>query len=122
MTDLNIPLLRKAVEWVEEQDKLDIKVREWMQNIVIVPESVRISTYGHEQGCGTAYCVAGYVAQLTDERFRVGVHTGDAINVAQAALGLSDYCVDNGCSGLFQANNTAEDIRRIAEDIAGEAL
>lgn len=112
MTELNIPLLRKAVEWVEEQDALENG--QWDQSVFVANPS-----------CGTVYCVAGYVGQLMDSRFErtecfedehgVLLHVE---NVATAALGLNKTQADF----LFSEDNTAEDVRRIAERFAGGKL
>ena len=117
MSEVNIPLLRKAVEWVEEQDRLPEQQRQWNQWNFVELESDRI-----DGGCGTAYCVAGYIGALVDARFTNTslIETEDGAmhvaDVAEDALGLPDR------HGLFQCNNTAADIRRIAEGIAGERL
>lgn len=108
MTKVNVPLLRKAVEWVEEQDA--IPGGSWDQ-------SVYVSTYAP---CGTVYCVAGYVGQLTDPRFKDteqvnGLHVE---TVASKALGLTEFQARE----LFDEDNSAPDVRRIAERIAGEKL
>ena len=80
MPEVNIPLLRKAVEWAEAE----------------------------------ALCIAGKVAfDLTGN-----MSYFDAEPIAREALGL-----DNGQAiRLFNQWNDIEDVRRIAEDIAGERL
>lgn len=123
MREPNIPLLRKAVEWVEEQEQLDPRTRQWMQETVVLPEDARIIQHHHEVGCGTAYCVAGYVAHLVDpDHLR-----GNQIEVAAEALGIDwddrstvQPYVPHG--GLFSYDNKAADIRSIAEQLAGEKL
>jgi hypothetical protein len=138
----NVPMLRKAVEWVEEQDKLPEIDREWDQSdFRRSPEAyalylmfqvrnalgVRVG-HGHlkkaaqvlEPHCGTVFCVAGYVGQLTDERYRFHEVVND-IHVAQFAqqvLGLTE----DQANEMFDGCNTAADIRRIAERVAGEQL
>lgn len=125
---VDVPLLRKAVEWVEEQDQLDQAKRQWMQDIVILPEHQRVKYNKHEVGCGTAYCVAGYIAQLVDERFQTTAQvvparlSGDALDVAHEALGLVNEYGALMNNGLFYATNTAADVRRRAEEIVGEPL
>jgi hypothetical protein len=117
--EVNIPLLRKAVEWVEKQDKLPKQQRQWDQADWLSPEDVRIEFDTLAPGCGTAYCLAGYVAQLLDEDYKHSEepdgkpHSAD---FADTALGLpADH-------RMFSCNNSAADIRRIAESIAGESL
>ena len=82
-TDLkvNIPLLRKAVEWVEQQEKLPEWAREWDQehwvsekqwaqlDHLAAVECGDESAEKYAPHCGTAYCVAGYIGQLEDPRF-----------------------------------------------------
>ncbi len=110
--DVNIPLLRKAVEWVEEQDALPIETRSWMQREIILPEAHRIHSHGHQPGCGTAFCIAGYVA----DQVRPGIGWEEAIPVAEQALGLPRG------HNLFMMTNSAKTIREVAERIAGERL
>lgn len=125
----NIPLLRKMVEWVEEQDRLE-ENREWYQSEWIVTPSEYPELYDEaENWCGTACCVAGKVA-LMDGWKAADFYSGSATTVtkdgeyrevrevAAELLGIPDY----GGHPLFDGNNTATDIRRIAEEIAGEPL
>lgn len=116
----NVPLLRKAVEWVEAQDTLPEDSRQWLQHSYVVPEHVRISLFRHEPDCGTAFCVAGYIGQLLDPRYErhtevEGVHVSD---FAAHALGI------RACDqiDLFSGDNTAEMVREVAERIAGQRL
>lgn len=125
MTEVNVPLLRKAVEWVEQQDQLSVQVRQWYQQSYVVEEDKRVWELGHERGCGTAYCVAGYIGSLVDERYVneqwAEGEDGELVHVsavAQEALGLNDAL---GAS-LFAAYNDAPRIREIAEQLAGEKL
>lgn len=147
---LNVPLLRKAVEWVEHEAAKPEIDREWYQGTYVatprqharalawwaVADDAELPEVDEmaarlEPHCGTAYCVAGYVAQLVDERFAGKSYIfapddpdadddGDLHCSALAAreLGLSmDQAYD-----LFYAGNTAADVRRHAEGFAGEAL
>lgn len=120
----NIPLLRKAVEWVEAQDQLPVQTREWRQEDFVAPEHERVNYYGHDVGCGTAYCVAGWVAaqvhpELEHRYFaRVNGEVLYSDDVAMQQLGL-----DAEQAGvLFSPNNSAADVRKTAEWIAGERL
>ncbi len=133
---VNIPLLRKAVEWVEEQDKLPEIDREWLQASYQVDPIAHshflvtdIPTPSWERAavqeqliphCGTAYCVAGYVGQLVDERYKHVQQIGDVhvSAVAIKALGLTDV----QAKMLFHGTNDAERIRELAELFAGEKL
>lgn len=123
---INIPLLRKTVEWVEEQDTLSPRTnpeRVWNQRTWY--ESIALGDiFGLGWSCGTAMCFAGKVAieagwepvgQSHVKRGEVLMHIDDA---ARLELGISE----NDSEYLFEGDNTAEDIRRIAENIAGERL
>ena len=123
MPDVNIPLLRKCVEWAEaEAMKLDQRESQWEQGAwVRMAEDIG-------RNCGTCYCIAGYVTLMGEgiERDEVGIFgfrdvSGKTIfpcKYAQESLGLSDRQTGQ----LFRAANTIEDVRRIAEEIAGERL
>jgi len=141
--NVNIPLLRKAVEWVEHQATLPEIDREWDQGfyvlhplgrarIMLAEQEGRAQRLTHRDleqvdhiyevaaHCGTAFCVAGYVGQLADDRYVRsdsvgGVHVSD---FAKELLGIS-Y---SDSERLFDGNNTAADVRRIAEEIAGQRL
>lgn len=142
MTDqVNIPLLRKAVEWAEaEAAKPDPASREWFQGSWVtygraLAEDLVEDAYGEGKvdedsmgamvealapHCGTAYCIAGYIGQSLDERYKTtdlvdGVHVS---TFAEQALGAPHREVVR----LFDGGNTIKDVRRIAEDIAGERL
>lgn len=151
----NIPLLRKAVEWVEGQEALN-EGREWHQaDWVVFPSLSSIQRGGW---CETAFCVAGKIAfdlgwniemEKTSEAFmgpkgqeeRVYAYAstimsktitdenGDqekvyayASDIAEQALGQRYVDQPHYVGDLFGGGNTAADIRRIAETIAGEKL
>lgn len=142
MTEVNIPLLRKAVEWVEEQAKLPKIDREWDQNYWVAlptdvaahlaeevvleslpgPSKLKFNDiqWALSAHCGTTYCVAGYVAMCDDPRYANDSEVDGipAKHKAEELLGL-DFTQANK---LFHYGNTAEDVRRIAEQIAGERL
>lgn len=116
---VNIPLLRKAIEWAEaEAAKPAGEFCAWNQGAFIM-----------QTACGTAFCIAGYVGQIVDPRYAQAERVDD-VPVGQAAveaLGIpvEDGCRDPGCTcgvPLFSATNTIEDVRRIAESLAGERL
>jgi hypothetical protein len=134
---VNIPLLRKAVEWVEFQASLPEIDREWYQARYIAPPDIMAmslievssDTTSREyrqqlsaltNHCGTAYCVAGYVGQLASDDYKHTDQAGD-VHVAEFArqeLGLTN----EESQRLFAGENDAAAVRRIAESIAGEAL
>lgn len=134
-TPLNVPLLRKAVEWVEEQDALDLSVAHHQALLEGSP------SYEHDHGtdrwwnqqtwlkasdCGTAMCLAGFVVTLAgyeptyDAAYCAlpGKYKVTVSDTAQQLLGLSDLQAGR----LFAPNNTAADIRELAEAYAGEKL
>jgi hypothetical protein len=132
MTDMwsrtvNIPLLRKAVEWVEEQEKRPLHQRQWNQGHYVhynIWAGLKVDDLGY---CGTTYCVAGYVGQLLEPRYsddalpvgRLGEPDLPHVNdFAAEALGLTTPQADL----LFSGSNTASQVRRIAERLAGEKL
>lgn len=148
---VNVPLLRKAVEWAESEAVKPFEQCEWNQGQWITAPLTRAHTIANDEcfqkfgdpgssvfspkearefytqrvgelrhTCGTAFCIAGYIGQMIDERYAAhdevdGCHVGD---FAQQALGISA----NEADELFFAGNSIEDVRRIADWIAGEAL
>lgn len=111
---VNVPLLRKAVEWAEAEAAKPWPKSAWNQGSVEASPAV----LGKDEDCGTCYCIAGYVASLDGIDGRMGVAR---LDYALDRLGLSDD--GNVCGhSLFDAENTIEDVRRIAESIAGERL
>lgn len=63
--NLNVPLLRKTVEWAESQWELEQKGQfsEWFQQAWVCFPSHAQNT------CGTAYCMAGYIGQMNNPAF-----------------------------------------------------
>lgn len=115
-TQVNIPLLRKAVEWAEAEAAKPPELCEWYQAAYCLPQDI-IRAVGRSPECGTCYCVAGYVATLVSP----GWYQADELaapGIAMEALGLDPV----GRLRLFAMGNTIEDVRRIAEEIAGERL
>ena len=131
MSDVNIPLLRKAVEWAEAEAMKPWELSEWSQgNWIASPSSlpgVLPSMYEVDTGraregqkkstdCGTCYCVAGFISVQVQ-----GIEpelASDVEGIAAEALGISDSLADR----LFAPHNSIEAVRRIAESIAGEHL
>jgi hypothetical protein len=119
---VNVPLLRKAVEWVEQQDLLPDEERMWDQTDWV--------TTGV---CGTTCCVAGWVAlnnlppggRVADPT-GMGpseVHAPHTLPVSVASYARDLLGLDADSAGrLFYGGNDATDIRAIAEEIVGEAL
>src|SRR5215510_13907468 len=107
----NIPLLRKAVEWVEFQETLPEIDREWDQEsyhqtpyqyamtmlVGQLPPGMlgtvtRIQQLARRVAphCNTTYCVAGYIGAMVDPRYvhRDMVNGVHVSQVAGQALGL----------------------------------
>ncbi len=127
--EVNIPLLRKAVEWVESQAVLPRATRQWRQQSWVVNEETRRTLFGHARGCGTAYCLAGWIASQTNPHLANtdlyhDPETDTYISSQGVALDALGLTLPPGALNhpLFGYNNTARDIRRIAEKIAGEKL
>lgn len=113
MTEVNIPLLRKAVEWVEEEAQKPLIDRRWYQDdwvrrpdqradditnqVAAECDAVARFEFDFErveevlaEHCGTAYCVAGYIGQMLDKRYEKStVVDGVHVSVFAAdALGI----------------------------------
>jgi len=149
--DIDIPLLRKVVEWAETEEKLT-KDREWFQGAWVREETFPIAATAYQSGdvasqttpwCKTTMCIAGKIAldagwkpmMSRDPRDRedTGVMDGSAF--------YADFATKDGASReirsiaveelditlreafkLFEGGNDAADIRTFAEEIAGERL
>ena len=117
----NIPLLRKVVEWVEWQDGL-YEGKEWYQGTWFRKTYLVEET----EWCDSAMCIAGkivtdagWVQARHDSNMVVkGFDKGFVWDVAAELLGLPSEVADR----LFEGDNDASAIRRIAEEIAGERL
>lgn len=139
-TDLNVPLLRKAVEWAEAEAAKPREFCEWYQDtwasenegfFDYYDENDTYQTYVKDPSCGTCFCIGGYVAHQTlqpgeriDHSF---IYRGDeeiesiAVRAARE-LGIVTTPERAGYLALFAAGNTIEDVRRHAEELAGERL
>lgn len=132
--EVNIPLLRKAVEWAETEATLGRDNRgrplgHWYQGEWVLDWNRFLEESMQPATCGTTYCIAGYVGQLLNEQLRTsqwltkpmpdgGFQSIHVSEFAQEALGLTDEQANR----LFRGSNSVEDVRRIAEEIAGERL
>lgn len=156
---VNIPLLRKAVEWAEAEAARGVAsqwyqgswsadyreiVSERLWNGRTLPEAqdgeaweaimrdhrIKVEQVVAEATCGTAYCIAGYVAHVSGfvdadgwldwERAlkQLGLPSGGWATIAAALLGIDPFDAEP----LFAAANTVEQVREIAEEIAGGLL
>ena len=130
MTKKQVALLEDAVAWVQAEADKPLRDRQWDQS------NWRLSAFDHASEilweedvmrpdlddilrvadhCGTAFCLAGYVGQKLDPRYREystvdGVHVSE---FARDALGISESDADM----LFEASNKASMIRDFAEQI-----
>lgn len=128
---LNIPLLRKLVEWAETQEKLG-ELSHWKQSwwARILPSATDDDMVEGVDYCGTSFCAAGFVSYIEGWRpvlnsegyaddARRGGEKRAIRDIATDALGID---VDDA-SRLFHGGiSTAAELRDIAEDIAGERL
>ena len=135
MTEVNIPLLRKEVEWVEEQDQLPLIDRRWDQRTYftsafnhahrLMVELINGKSMGSNTDfarlvenvsghCGTAYCLAGHVAIMHEP----DNHDESEAAIARRLLGLDFVQAEQ----LFSGGNTAKEIRFLAEYFAGQKL
>jgi hypothetical protein len=135
VSDVNIPLLRKAVEWAEAEAAKPAELCEWNQSYYYIPTlEERDTKFAHDSTmqpepdfdwvaearkdlapeCGTCYCIAGYVASTVNGSFTYY----NAEYIAKDALGLSS----GQAADLFFGGNSIDHVRRIAEEIAGEKL
>lgn len=119
MTDqiVNIPLLRKAVEWAEaEAERTDSARNQW--EVALADEASH---------CGTTFCVAGWTLFKAGWSVSQIARADDALDQAATLLGIPLWTAEESLKGdhLFDGQNTIADVRRIAEEIAacaGERL
>lgn len=138
----NVPLLRKHVEWVKEQARLDLDQRYehdvfWNQGSWGVVSNVTRDEQNQVMTCQTGCCFAGNVAIHSDVTiimcqeapvYMMGVRTKDGElytieTYAALQLGLN-YANDDDI-GLFAAENGVEEIEgmaRVIAERAGETL
>lgn len=125
----NVPLLRKMVEWAEEQEGLTFNAggqRVWDQALWFGQVTGR---RGAQDWCRTTACIAGQVALIEgwtpvfdDDGYADTVELdGERRLVAEVAartLGLDAAQAIR----LFRSTNDAATVRMVAEEIAGERL
>lgn len=128
----NIPLLRKTVEWVEEQEELLRRVDDGETDVLSLVHWDQETWYEETSICGAVYCFAGKIAldegwvptlkQRPDTSFSLLMIKDDEVRqvsqIAADALGISFYQAEP----LFNGGNSAARIREVAEGIAGEKL
>lgn len=140
---IDIPLLRKAVEWVEEQEKLPTMKRTWYQGSWGRKEFDQIQLFldRTEQEemdyCGTNLCLAGHIAVLTGwdiqykwrgyGNFTYAVEAeknGETVDIQDIAINELGATVDDlhMIHNLFHGENDAVAIREAAEHLVGERL
>ncbi len=140
---VNVPLLRKAIEWVESEGAKPLEERVWDQafwsrNASEEVENIRgfLFEYGDTLGddarehhqrqlaiwearadhCGTTMCVAGYVCDIASPE---KVELKDVEATAAALLGLTR---PEASRIFFNMSDDPAEIRWIAEEISGERL
>lgn len=147
MENLDVPLLRKAVEWVLEQDKLALEdpAREWEQGTwgegkigrakdAVVREGQR---YRPVVDCGTSCCVAGkicllagdqFVWQDDGERVRAGtvIEVDEVITEDGRVMDIDDRAIEllgvkeNEAYPLFSGGNSASGLLLRARGLAAK--
>lgn len=155
---IDVPLLRKAVEWVEEQEALPPRQREWRQSvwrgvafrpagIVQGPlQAARVVSGG--RSCGTTYCVAGYIAEMTggtwasndtksslyqallaepDEEGAAWAYDSarsdrGPVLIVNASIRATNKLGIRDDAGLFNGGNTAEGVRSKAQRLVAYYL
>lgn len=171
MTTIDIPRLRKEVEWVEEQAAREdgkwyqqqwttikravvdtlrrqgkVKTIPALSRPEMINMGIAYDLEALQARCGTAYCLAGHIshqegdipliysAKLGGDGYNQSnlggtVHSSLVLTPEDKVMTVSDRAaqvlgIDNPAhaSMLFNPNNTAERIREIAEEIAGERL
>ncbi len=125
---VNIPVLRKAVEWIEEQAKIPWRDRVWDQTRWVgnqrTPDINLDHIYGATGVCGTTYCMAGYIAQ-SNGWTPVGMDAfwKDGVTKRAAVIAREILNIERDDAGLLWfAPNDPVIIRERAEEIAGEKL
>lgn len=134
MTDVNIPALRKAVEFAEAEAAKPREFSRWYQGAWVITET-ELESFGKAAECGTCFCIAGFTASENLEPGEWITSDGEIMDAdghkvdevcdrAEQVLRINPTIWDeNGNSeDLFDGGNTIEDVRRIAETIAGERL
>lgn len=129
---MNVPLLRSVVRWVESESRLHWTKRQWRQSSWWSLKRTLASPPA-TSACGTTFCVAGYVAHLEGWEPVPGDAGGPTLfgSLMRDAEGRTDYADRIAATALglnpsqeadlFDAKNTARDVRRAAECIAGDA-
>lgn len=150
--EVNVPLLRKAVEFVEASAalhgervldtgyaKTDLGTV-WNQDdwSTLVNEELAVELIGKRgtvnlETCGTAYCVAGYVTSLQPGyQAEIRLNADAEPRLYETLNGREFYHSEvarkalgltlDQADILFSGGNTAQDVRRLAEFFAGEPL
>jgi hypothetical protein len=129
---VDVPLLRKVVEWAEVEAQKPFMERRWYQDAYYMKDGDTI--YNPERDdfdvvrCGTAFCIAGWTVAETLGAGEAMNSGGDVVD-SKTGRFIRD-CEDRAREmlnissdhGLFDCGLTIEEVRRIAEKIAGESL
>ena len=135
MPEVNVPLLRKALEWAEAEAAKPEGLCEWdqvrldpssgperagwlrptnsLEQAHVVANNI-VARMHKDPACGTCYCIAGWVVYEVDGQ--VDLKTVE--KRARELLGLTG----TQSIRLFGGGNSIQDVRRIAEHLAGERL
>ena len=131
---VDVPMLRKIVEWVEEQDKLPKLKRQWDQrdwfdNWQVEDAKENTGWYQFTEigpatlDCDTKACACGYLAVLNEATLSLHQNEVRFDGVSPMVYGAETLGIDyDEALDLFNGNNSAARVRAVAEQIAGEPL
>lgn len=121
----DIPMLRKLVAWVEEEEQKPVSEREWDQ-WTFVPDEVFLRSDGRAVdlsavplSCGTAACVCGRLAmeQGATWQYIDGRSHFNGLRPAEYGAQILGITAEEA-EDMFNGFNSAADVRRCAESIA----
>lgn len=126
---VDIPLLRKGLEWAEAEAAKPLENCEWHQSRWRSdPRELSRVIHFDDNGemvvvevtkspdCGTCFCLAGYLMTEAGIEFNDNGFDNETKGAELLGITLSQ------ASRLFAGGNTIGDLRTIAEEIAGERL
>lgn len=109
---INFDLLDRVLEWIEFEQEEGVTDLFWDQNVWITSEA--------ENSCGTACCVAGYIALSSGEYISRNLDLvypahGPAVSISEFAkkkLGLTDFKAEL----LFNAGNDLARLKKLRNE------
>jgi hypothetical protein len=152
---VNEDLLVKAYKWAKREDSLAKRgfVSQWDQGNWVLPDAVAAqATEGKKErddvGCGTAFCIAGFVGAQLDRRYASEASVEFSLEECPQCEGTGMYrpefeTVDTPCDHavhvsefaqiklglgyweserLFSGGNDIDDIKNVIEELIGREL